>query len=216
MARLGRGEQDDSVPAKLWIVFRPSVQGYLISWMRHDPAHDIAALTVPVLIAQGTTDIQVDTTDARRLAAGDPSARLLLVPGMNHVLKMVPADPAKQAASYSDPSLPDSPALVEASRTWCGALGGPRECGAPGPRPVRRWWRSPRWRWRAGPLRKRRPLSFLVRALTAALFVALAALAVLIAVGIRGLPCAHRRAAGGDGAGHPDRHPSLLRDVHLP
>lgn len=114
MARLGRGEHDDSVPAKLWIIFRPSVQGYLISWMKHDPARDVAALTVPVLIAQGTTDIQVDTTDARRLAQADPAARLLLIPGMNHVLKMVPADPARQGASYSDPSLPVAPALVDA------------------------------------------------------------------------------------------------------
>ncbi|MGH7531943.1 MAG: alpha/beta hydrolase, partial [Gemmatimonadales bacterium] len=123
MARLGRGEHDDSVPAKLWIVFRPSVQGYLISWMKHDPAHDVAKLTVPVLIAQGTTDIQVDTTDAKRLAEGDPAARLLLIPGMNHVLKMVPADPARQAASYSDPSLPVSPALVDAITNLVKGLG---------------------------------------------------------------------------------------------
>lgn len=113
MARLGRGERDDSVPPRLWMLFRASVQGYLISWMKHDPARDLAALTVPVLIVQGTTDIQVDTTDARRLAAGDRAAQLLLIPGMNHVLKMVPADPAKQAASYGDPSLPVAPALVD-------------------------------------------------------------------------------------------------------
>ncbi|MGB7211031.1 MAG: alpha/beta hydrolase [Gemmatimonadales bacterium] len=123
MARLGRGEHDDSFPPALWMLFRSSVQGYLISWMKHDPAHDVAALTIPVLIAQGTTDIQVDTTDAQRLAQADPAARLLLIPGMNHVLKMVPADPAKQAASYSDPSLPVAPALVDAIVTLVSGLG---------------------------------------------------------------------------------------------
>ena len=114
IARLSRGERDDSAPPRLWMIFRASVQGYLISWMKHDPARDLAALTIPVLIVQGTTDIQVDTTDAQRLAAGDPAAHLLLIRGMNHVLKMVPADPAKQAASYGDPSLPVAPALVDA------------------------------------------------------------------------------------------------------
>ncbi|MGH7732554.1 MAG: alpha/beta hydrolase, partial [Gemmatimonadales bacterium] len=56
-------------------------------------------------------------------AQGDPSARLLLIPGMNHVLKMVPADPARQAASYSDPSLPVSPALVDAIAKLVKGLG---------------------------------------------------------------------------------------------
>jgi hypothetical protein len=50
--------------------------------------------------------------DAARLAAADPRARLVLVDGMNHVLKLAPADPARQAASYSDPSLPLAPHLV--------------------------------------------------------------------------------------------------------
>ncbi|HEU5357506.1 MAG TPA: alpha/beta fold hydrolase [Gemmatimonadales bacterium] len=123
MARLGTGERVDSVPPRLWMLYRQSVQGYLISWMRHDPARDLAALKVPVLIAQGTTDIQVDTLDARLLAAADPAARLLLIPGMNHVLKMVPADRAAQVASYSDPALPVAPALVYGIATLVLGLG---------------------------------------------------------------------------------------------
>ena len=123
MARLGRGERVDSVPPKLWMLYRQSVQGYLISWMRHDPARDVAALKIPVLIAQGTTDIQVDTLDARLLAAADPAARLLLIPGMNHVLKMVPADRAAQVASYGDPALPVAPALVDGIATLVLGLG---------------------------------------------------------------------------------------------
>jgi pimeloyl-ACP methyl ester carboxylesterase len=111
LARLAAGQKVDSVPAKLWLLFRPSIQPYLASWLRHDPARDLAAYPGPALVIQGTTDLQVDTVDAARLAADDPRARLVLVDGMNHVLKLAPADPARQAASYSDPSLPLAPEL---------------------------------------------------------------------------------------------------------
>lgn len=113
-ARLDRGEQVDSVPPKLWVLFRRTIQPYLISWFKHDPARDIAALHVPVLIAQGTSDVQVDTLDAHLLAAAKPNARYLLIPGMNHVLKMVGSDTALQRDSYGDPALPVAPALVDA------------------------------------------------------------------------------------------------------
>lgn len=113
LARLARGEVVDSVPAKLWTLFRRSVQPYLVSWFRYDPAREIARLHIPVLIAQGTSDIQVDTLDARLLANARPGAELLLIPGMNHVLKIVGDDAALQRSSYSDPKLPIAPALVD-------------------------------------------------------------------------------------------------------
>ncbi|MFI5234216.1 MAG: alpha/beta hydrolase [Gemmatimonadales bacterium] len=122
MGELSAGRTVDSVPAKLWVLFRQSVQPYLISWFRYDPAKDLAALPIPVLVVQGTTDIQVDTTDAKRLAANDPRARLLLIDGMNHVLKMVPADRAAQAASYGDPALPIAPKLLEAAVAYIRGL----------------------------------------------------------------------------------------------
>ena len=48
-------------------LFRPDVQPYLISWMKYDPAEEIGKLKCPVLIVQGTTDIQVNLDDAERL-----------------------------------------------------------------------------------------------------------------------------------------------------
>jgi pimeloyl-ACP methyl ester carboxylesterase len=114
MAEIDAGRTVDSVPPALAALFRPSVQPYLISWFRYDPAKEVAKLHVPVLIVQGTTDIQVSQEDARRLAAADPRARLVLVDGMNHVLKLVPSDMSQQLKSYSDPSLPVAPQLVDA------------------------------------------------------------------------------------------------------
>jgi hypothetical protein len=94
------------------MVFRPSVQPYMISWLPIDPAQEVGRLTVPVLIVQGTTDIQVSKADAERLAAGHPRATLDVIDGMNHVLKEV-REASQQTASYSDPALPLHPRLVE-------------------------------------------------------------------------------------------------------
>ncbi len=118
LEQLAAGKTVQSVPSELNMLFRPSVQPYLISWIRYDPTKEISKLRMPVLIVQGTTDIQVRSTDAKRLAAGNPSAKSLLIEGMNHVLKTVPNEQDKQVASYSDPSLPVTADLVSAiSRT---------------------------------------------------------------------------------------------------
>lgn len=113
LGALERGETADSVPAILMPLYRPSVQPYLISWFRHDPAARLAGLTIPVLLVQGTTDMQVGVGEAEGLQASLPGSELTVIEGMNHVLKAVPADPARQIASYSDPSLPLAPGLVD-------------------------------------------------------------------------------------------------------
>jgi pimeloyl-ACP methyl ester carboxylesterase len=120
--RLAAGATVESVPPALYVLFRPSIQPYMISWLRYDPAKELAALSVPMLIAQGTTDIQATPEDAKLLARANPAARLLMVEGMNHVLKAVPAEREKQIASYGDPSLPVVPGLVkEIGATICRA-----------------------------------------------------------------------------------------------
>ena len=113
LGALERGQTVDQVPPLLAALYRPSVQPYLISQFRYAPAERIAALSIPVLIVQGTTDIQVGVEDAQALKKATPGARLEIVEGMNHVLKMVPAGGA-QLASYGDPALPLAPRLVDA------------------------------------------------------------------------------------------------------
>jgi pimeloyl-ACP methyl ester carboxylesterase len=118
MARLVAGQTADSISPALAALFRPSVQPYLISWFRYDPSAELRKLDVPVLITQGTTDIQVAVQDARLLAAADPKATLAIIDGMNHVLKMVTADQTAQVRSYSDPALPVAPQLIDAIATF--------------------------------------------------------------------------------------------------
>ena len=111
LASLEKGQADGDVPAPLAPLYRPSVQPYLISWFRYVPADEFKKLSVPCLILQGDTDIQVSVSEARALSAAKPDAELQIIAGMNHVLKLVPADQARQLASYGDPTLPLAPEL---------------------------------------------------------------------------------------------------------
>jgi pimeloyl-ACP methyl ester carboxylesterase len=111
--QLAQGQTVSEDPPLLMSVFRPSVQPFLISYMKYDPQVEIAKLDMPVLIIQGTTDIQVTEKDARMLAAASPGAEMVLIEGMNHVLKEAVPDRAANLQTYNQPDLPLKPELVE-------------------------------------------------------------------------------------------------------
>lgn len=93
-------------PPGLEALFRSSVQPYVISWLNLDPAEALAAYQGPVMIGQGTTDIQISVTDAQTLHAARPDSTLVVWEGVNHLLKMAPAERMANAATYGDPDLP--------------------------------------------------------------------------------------------------------------
>jgi hypothetical protein len=109
---LKAGRTRTEVPEPLQVLFRPSVQPYLISLFAYDPAEAFAAVDLPALIVQGRHDIQVGVEDAEALQRAKPDAQLALVDGMNHVLRIVPAS-AAQLASYDDPNLPLARGVLE-------------------------------------------------------------------------------------------------------
>lgn len=100
-------------PNMLASFFAPTVQPYLISWMKYDPAQVIKAFKGPVLIVQGKRDVQVDVTEADRLKAARPDAKLVFFDTMNHILKEAPAERMANLATYSNPKLTIVPALAD-------------------------------------------------------------------------------------------------------
>ena len=114
LSELEAGRTVADTPPELAALFRPSVQPYMISWLPLDPAALAKAYRGPLFIGQGTTDLQISMTDAEALAAARPDATLVRFEGVNHVLKIAPADQAANAATYGDPSLPLAPGVVEA------------------------------------------------------------------------------------------------------
>ncbi len=122
LTSLRAGQQVAEVPQALEVLFRPSVQPYLISLFRQDPAQAFGRLRVPALILQGSHDIQVSVSDAEQLKAARPDAQLAIVEGMNHMLRIVPLDMEQQLASYRNPQLPLARALGERILTFIQGL----------------------------------------------------------------------------------------------
>jgi alpha-beta hydrolase superfamily lysophospholipase len=94
------GKTVANIPKMLFALFRPSVQPYMISWFHYDPQTEIKKLTVPVLILQGTNDLQVTVEDANLLAKSQPKAQLVLIKNMNHVFRIVEGDRKANLATY--------------------------------------------------------------------------------------------------------------------
>jgi pimeloyl-ACP methyl ester carboxylesterase len=118
---LQNGYELKNVDETLAPLFRPSIQPYIASWIKYDPQDEIKKLAIPVLILQGTTDIQVAAEEADKLKAAYPKATLKVIQGMNHALKNAPADRAKNLATYTNPKLPISngfmPSLIDFVKT---------------------------------------------------------------------------------------------------
>jgi len=98
----------------LFSIFRPSVQPYIISWLRYNPGNLLQKLRCPVLIVQGNKDIQVQVADALLLQKIKPDAQLAIIENMNHVFKLVSSNNRiDNAKAYSDPSLPIASSMVQ-------------------------------------------------------------------------------------------------------
>jgi pimeloyl-ACP methyl ester carboxylesterase len=119
MARFLRGDPTGPVPRGLEPLFAPAHRSYMRTSSEYDPAAEVARLKVPVLIVQGTTDIQVSVEDARLMQQARPDATLIVIEGANHVFKPVTGrSQAAQLPSYTDPGMAIVPQLPAAIIQW--------------------------------------------------------------------------------------------------
>lgn len=115
ITELQAGRLVKDTPKELAGLFRPSVQPFLISQFKYDPAALAAEMKGPLLAVGGSTDIQVPAADARLFEKANPKARVVILDEMNHVLKVAKdVNLPSQLASYHDRSLPVHLKLVPA------------------------------------------------------------------------------------------------------
>lgn len=94
-------------------MFKPSIQPFMSSWMQYDPAEEIAKLDIPVLIINGSADIQVENKEAEMLKNANEDARLVIIENMNHIFrKMESEDKLVNTKSYNEPNQPLHPDLI--------------------------------------------------------------------------------------------------------
>lgn len=102
---LKKGVLIDSVPKIYNSLFRKSVQPYMISWMKFEPTTEISKLQIPVLILQGTNDIQVKPENAELLHKACKQSELKIIDGMSHILKPAPANYTENYKTYFESDL---------------------------------------------------------------------------------------------------------------
>ena len=105
---LAAGKTVADTPEKLKALFRPSVQPYLISWLDLNPVEALKNAP-PTLILQGTSDRQLDAKDAERLSAAPKFARLVMISGADHDLKV---GLASKEAETARPVSPQATAAI--------------------------------------------------------------------------------------------------------
>ncbi|MCM8568097.1 alpha/beta hydrolase [Gramella jeungdoensis] len=94
-------------------MFKPSIQPFMQSWMSYDPAKEIAKLDIPVLIINGSADIQVEIKEAEMLKNANEDAQLVIIENMNHIFRKIESeDRLVNTKSYNEPNQPLHPELI--------------------------------------------------------------------------------------------------------
>jgi len=107
-----KGKTFDNVDLAMYPLVTTAKQRYLMSYFKYQPIRVIKAMKVPVLIIQGTTDVQTSVADAEKLKKAKSDAVLITVKGMNHIMKEAPVDKDQNMATYGNPSLPLKAELI--------------------------------------------------------------------------------------------------------
>ena len=111
--QLKKGHLVDSIPTSLENLFNKSVQPYLMSLLKYSPEQQIKKVNCPILILQGSCDVQITEEDAKNLHNANKKSSLKIIPGMTHTLKNAGGNCADQNKTYTDPSLPLDGNLVK-------------------------------------------------------------------------------------------------------
>ena len=108
------GKVDKNFNPGLANIFNLDVQPFIMNWISYSPTEELAKLSIPTLIINGTNDIQISTAEAELLKKANDDAKLVLIENMNHVLKTVTSkDSQENTKTYNMPLLKNTPELAE-------------------------------------------------------------------------------------------------------
>lgn len=112
LTELKKGNTVEEFNPMLISLFNKSVQPFLISWIKYNPQIELKKLTKPILIINGTNDIQVNVSEAELLHKANTTSELVLIKNMNHIFKEINGDVNENMNSYTNPDLPIMEALI--------------------------------------------------------------------------------------------------------
>ncbi|MDT0559277.1 alpha/beta hydrolase [Ichthyenterobacterium sp. W332] len=115
---LKTGETTDNFPPVLASLFRKDLQPFMINWMSYEPTLLIKDLQIPILLINGTKDLQVSVAEAKLLKAANIKAELAIINDMNHVLFIIKGGNLENSKSYNESFRPISEELVKVISTF--------------------------------------------------------------------------------------------------
>ena len=112
IAVLKSGQTTDDFPPMLTSLFNKGIQPFMINWMSYEPALLIKELSVPILLVNGTKDLQVSVEEAKLLKQANDKAELKIIDKMNHVLFIIEGDKLENSKSYNEAFRPIASELL--------------------------------------------------------------------------------------------------------
>ncbi|MEM5565550.1 alpha/beta hydrolase [Psychroserpens sp. AS72] len=109
---LKQGKTTTDYPQPLAPVFRADVQPFIMNWMQYNPQEVIKSLDIPVLIINGTKDLQVSVDEAQLLKKASEASEIKIIDKMNHVLFIIEGDQLVNSKSYNESSRKISEELI--------------------------------------------------------------------------------------------------------
>lgn len=111
---LREGKTTTDYPIALSSIFNIEIQKFMINWMQYNPTEVIKSLKMPVLVVNGTKDLQVSENEAKLLQEANEKAILKIIQNMNHVLVTINGDDLENSKSYAETQRPIAEGLIEA------------------------------------------------------------------------------------------------------
>ena len=109
---LKSGKTTTDYPIALASIFNIEIQKFMINWMSYNPTEILKILKIPILIVNGTKDLQVSEAEANLLKAANSKASIEIIDNMNHVLVDIEGDDLENSKSYAETQRPLSPKLI--------------------------------------------------------------------------------------------------------
>ncbi len=112
VAILKDGKTTTDYPEALASLFGPDLQPFMMNWMKYNPTETIKTLEMPILLINGTKDLQVSENEAKLLKEANKKATLKIIENMNHVLFEIKGDNLENSKSYNESFRSISPQLI--------------------------------------------------------------------------------------------------------
>tara|TARA_R110000868_G_scaffold88525_3_gene246796 strand:- start:1065 stop:1988 length:924 start_codon:yes stop_codon:yes gene_type:complete len=110
---LRNGQKTKEYPAELASVFNMEIQSFMMNWMQYNPQEEIKKLQMPILIINGTKDLQVDFKEATLLHEANTNSTMKLIENMNTFLVTIEGDNLDNSKSYDETFRKISPQLIQ-------------------------------------------------------------------------------------------------------